>query len=83
MFLLRCVGCSVAVTEQYIGEMETRFIKETEMFRAISRAKTSDRDLSRWNRFDHLFEGGHFGGTPVDIGKLLSSLQTFLQLVDM
>ena len=54
MFLLRCVGCSVAVTEQYIGEMETRFIKETEMFRAISRAKTSDRDLSLRNIFDRL-----------------------------
>ena len=34
-------------------------------FLAISKAKTSDRDLSRWNLF-----GGHFGGTPVDIGHL-------------
>ena len=39
----------------YSGEMETRFIKETEMFfLAISRAKTSDRDLSRRNIFDRL-----------------------------
>ena len=39
--------------------METRFIKETEMGLTISRAKTSDRGLSRWSLF---------GGTPVDIG---------------
>ena len=42
--------------EQYIGEMETRSIKKTEMVLAISRAKTPDRHLSRWNLFDRLFK---------------------------
>ena len=36
--------------------METRFNKGDRWFLAISRAKTSDRDLSRWNLFDRLFK---------------------------
>ena len=37
-----------------LGEMETRFKRRLRWFLAISTAKTSDRDLSRWNLFDRL-----------------------------